>query len=201
MRSYLSFEPLSFKDALINAMTVEEKDGIQTRWSDAWPPDHELDTHLHELNYSPHYTSSYLLLTHKPADAIYRSFCSIGGKQGWIHNNWMWRTRGAIDKLMQGVGTSRGRRSTSTLRINDVLDVWRVENIIPDHLLLLRAEMKLPGKAWLEFHIDEGEGINRFSVSAYFDPAGWKGHVYWYMFLPFHGVLFTKLLEDIEKRA
>ena len=109
--------------------------------------------------------------------------------------------RGALDRIMMGVGTARGRRSSETLRVHDVIDFWRVENIVENKTLLLRAEMKLPGMAWLEFNIDEGTGINKFSVNAYFSPKGIKGYLYWYNFLPFHYVIFKDLLRQIEKKS
>ena len=100
-----------------------------------------------------------------------------------------------------GVGTLRGRRSYSDLRINDVIDFWRVENLEDNKRLLLRAEMKLPGKAWLEFLIDREEDKNRLSVNAYYQPKGLTGKIYWYMFLPFHHIIFKDLLKQIEKSS
>ena len=200
IKKYLDIDILSFKEALLRALSREEKDMISTRWSDAYPPAHDLAIKLHELNYSPKYSSSYIILTHKDPAIIFNSFCMVGGKNGWFQNNWMWRMRGSLDRMLLGVGSARGRRSFSTLRINDVVDFWRVENIIENKLLLLRAEMKIPGKAWLEFNIDEGVGINKFSVNAYFEPKGFKGRLYWYNFLPFHAVIFKNLLKQIEKR-
>ena len=198
---YIPCQRYSFEEALIKAMTAEEKDMVQTRWSDAYPPEYDLAINLHELNYSPRYVSSYLLLTHKEPATLFASFCRVGGTSGWFHSNWMWRMRGALDRIMMGVGSSRGRRSTSSLRVNDVIDFWRVENIRPDHLLLLRAEMKIPGLAWLEFFTDRGEGINRLAVTAFFEPRGIRGRIYWYMFVPFHYIIFRNLLKQIENRA
>jgi hypothetical protein len=100
-----------------------------------------------------------------------------------------------------GVGSSRGRRSASGLRVNDVIDFFRVENIVPDKQLLLRAEMKIPGEAWLEFNIEEYQGVNKLSIIAYFHPKGFFGYLYWYFFLPFHFYIFEDLIEQIEKRA
>ena len=101
-----------------------------------------------------------------------------------------------------GVGTSRGRRSESELRINDVIGFFRVEDLIPDGRLLLRAEMKLPGKAWLEFRIRPKQaGTNKLSVTAYFQPHGLPGRIYWYNFLPFHFIIFKNLLKQIVKRS
>ncbi|MCD4736246.1 MAG: SDR family oxidoreductase [Bacteroidales bacterium] len=201
IKSLIGIDVLSFKEALLRALSREEMDRIATRWSDAYPPAHDLAIKLHELNYSPRYTRSYLVLTHKKPDQIYQSFCKVGGKNGWFHNNWMWRMCGFLDRILMGVGTARGRRSFFSLRINDVIDFWRVENIIQNKTLLLRAEMKVPGMAWLEFHVDKGVGINKFSVNAYFQPDGWWGIVYWYNFLPFHSIIFVNLLKQIEKRA
>ena len=113
----------------------------------------------------------------------------------------MWRMRGMIDRLLLGVGSSRGRRSYSELRVDDVIDFFRVENIKKDKLLLLRAEMILPGKAWLEFIIDSYEGLNKLTITAYFQPKGFLGKIYWYFFLPFHFYLFKALIKQIEKRS
>ncbi len=108
-----------------------------------------------------------------------------------------------VDRMFMGVGTSRGRRSYSDLRINDVIDFWRVEDLKPNEMLLLRAEMKLPGKAWLKFDInslDDNE-LHRLSVEAFFDTRSLFGKIYWYMFLPFHRFIFYDLIHQIEKRS
>lgn len=201
IKKYLDIDILSFKEALLRALSREEKDMISTRWSDAYPPAHDLAIKLKELNYSVKYNYSYSILTNKDPAKIYNSFCMIGGKNGWFQNNWMWRMRGALDKILMGVGSARGRRNSSSLRINDVVDFWRVENIIENKLLLLRAEMRLPGMAWLEFIIEEGIDINKFSVKAYFKPKGMKGTLYWYNFFPFHTTIFKGLLKQIESNS
>jgi hypothetical protein len=201
IKKYLDFEPLDFTQALTVALTSEEQDTISTRWSDSYPPAFELSLKLHELKPAPKYTSAYCMLTFKNADKLFESFCHIGGKMGWFNSNWMWRLRGLTDRLLMGVGSSRGRRSASMLRINDVIDFFRVENIIPDKQLLLRAEMKVPGHAWLEFSIHNYEGLNKLTVNAYFHPEGILGKIYWYFFLPFHFYIFKDLLKQIEKRA
>jgi hypothetical protein len=154
---------------------------------------------LCEADPPPRYTSSYALLTAKPAAELFRSFCRVGGRNGWFHSNWMWRIRGFVDRLFSGAGTNRGRRSARNLRINDVIDFWRVENIVPDKTLLLRAEMKMPGRAWLEFHIREIETKRQLGITAYFQPRGFWGRLYWYIFLPFHFYIFNDLLDQIEK--
>lgn len=106
-----------------------------------------------------------------------------------------------IDRILMGVGTSRGRRSDSSLRINDVIDFWRVEDLEQNEMLLLRAEMKLPGKAWLKFNIHQEGDKNVLSVSAFFTSRSFFGKVYWYIFLPFHYFIFYDIIHQIEKRS
>ncbi len=106
-----------------------------------------------------------------------------------------------VDSILMGVGTSRGRKRRSHLRINDVIDFWRVEDLKEDERLLLRAEMKLPGKAWLEFSIKDDAGPRRLSVVAYYDTHSFLGKAYWYVCLPFHHFIFRKLIEEIERRS
>lgn len=201
IKTFLPFETIAFKEAVVRAMTRDEQDNVHTRWSDAYPPASDLAIKLHELETPPLYTSSYSLFTKKMASTLFQSICRIGGKEGWFHNNWIWRLRGMLDRIFMGVGTARGRRSTSSLRVNDVLDFWRVEDLKQNKRLLLRAEMILPGRAWLEFHINEAEGQNRLSIISHFQPKGLAGMVYWYIFLPFHYFIFNDLIRQIEKRA
>ena len=183
------------------AIFREEQDAVRTRWSDSYPLDHELAIKLHELSAAPNYSSSYSLLSDKPDAALFRSVLKVGGREGWFHSNFLWRIRGAFDRLLMGVGTSRGRRSASTLRVNDVIDFWRVEVIEKRRQLLLRAEMKVPGRAWLEFRIDPDREQNRLTVTAYYQSKGRWGRIYWYIFLPFHHFIFYDLIKQIEKRS
>lgn len=201
IRRILPFESLSYREALVLAMTREEQDNVRTRWSDAYPPAYELAIKLRELEKPPAYTSSSSLLTDKSAAALFRSITRIGGKEGWFHSNWLWRLRGIVDRLLMGVGSARGRKIYSSLSVNDVVDFWRVEDIKPDALLLLRAEMKLPGRAWLKFRIDRENQKNRLAVEAYYQPRNFLGKAYWYIFLPFHFFLFDNLVKQIEKRS
>jgi len=197
----IPFRRISCKEALILAISREEQDAVRTRWSDSYPLDHELAIKLHELSATPNYSSSYSLLSNKPDAALFRSVLKVGGREGWFHSNFLWRIRGAFDRLLMGVGTSRGRRSASTLRVNDVIDFWRVEVIEKHRQLLLRAEMKVPGRAWLEFRIDPDSEQNRLTVTAYYQSKGRWGRIYWYIFLPFHHFIFYDLIKQIEKRS
>jgi len=182
-------------------MSREEQDRVSTRWSDAYPPAHELVLKLHEMEGATEYTAHYSLLTEKQPSALFHSICRVGGKEGWFRNNWIWRWRGKIDRILLGVGTSRGRKRLSSLAINDVIDFWRVEDLQPDRKLLLRAEMKLPGKAWLEFTIEPQGTGNVLSTTAYFYTRAILGRLYWYIFLPFHSIIFKDLIAQIEKRS
>jgi uncharacterized protein YbjT (DUF2867 family) len=201
IRQLIPFQSLSYPEAIRLALTREERDEVHSRWSDAYPPTHELARHLADLPAPPRYTTSYDLVSNRPAAALFRSFCTIGGTKGWLHGNWMWRLRGTLDRLLLGVGTARGRRSRNRLRINDVIDFWRVENLVADRCLLLRAEMKLPGEAWLEFTLSSEQAQTRLRITAYYDTRTWYGRLYWYLFLPFHGYLFANLIRQIEQRS
>jgi hypothetical protein len=201
IRQLIPFEPLSYREAITRALTWEKEDQVSTRWSDAFPSAHVQVLKLNHLKGKTSYQSHYSLLTYKNAPSIFQSICRIGGKEGWFHYNWMWRLRGMVDRLLLGVGSSRGRKRYSQLHINDVIDFWRVEDLIPNERLLLRAEMKLPGKAWLEFQIEEEKGGRRLSANPYFDTQTPLGKLYWYIFLPFHHFIFKKLIVEIEKRS
>jgi uncharacterized protein YbjT (DUF2867 family) len=201
IQRYLPFKPLTYKEAIIRAMNREEQDQIYSRWSDAYPPAHELALKLHELNSGPKYSSTYFLFTPKDAPSLFQFLCRVGGKEGWFSSNWLWRLRGAIDKVLLGVGTSRGRRSQTTLKINDVIDFWRVEDLQKNRRLLLRAEMKMPGKAWLEFQIQDEGPQRRLSINAHFHTQSMWGKLYWYLFLPLHQFIFNGLIKQIEKRS
>ena len=201
IRQYLPFQTLGYEEAVLRAMSREERDIVYTRWSDAYPPGHELAARLHELDAPPRYTTSYSKTTRKNPSLLFASICRIGGREGWFHNNWMWRLRGRVDRLLLGVGSSRGRRQYSSLQTGDVVDFWRVEDIQDNERLLLRAEMKLPGMAWLEFTVrDEGETRN-LSVKAHYDTSSVWGTLYWYTFLPFHWLIFGGLIKQIDRRS
>lgn len=201
IKDVLPFKTLSYKEAIVRAMSREEQDKVYTRWSDAYPPAHELALKLHELKNGPAYTASDSLVTEKNAASLFNSICKIGGREGWFHSNWMWRLRGGIDRVLLGVGTARGRKRQSSLKINDVIDFWRIEDLKDDERLLLRAEMKLPGRAWLEFNIAEEGDKRNLNVAAYYDTNSFFGKLYWYLCLPFHHFIFHNLIKEIEKRS
>jgi uncharacterized protein YbjT (DUF2867 family) len=131
------------------------------------------------------------------SDAAVTKIWSIGGKTGWYYGNWLWELRGFMDQLVGGVGMRRGRRSDVDISTGDALDFWRV--LVANKAekrLLLYAEMKLPGEAWLEFKIDEN---NNLTQTATFRPLGVMGRLYWYAVLPFHGAIFKGMIDNIAK--
>ncbi len=137
-----------------------------------------------------------------PVKDIYRVVAGIGGKRGWYFANWAWRIRGRLDRMLGGVGLRRGRRHPDTLRVGDSLDFWRVETCEPDHLIRLRAEMKLPGRAWLQYEMREDQaGTTHLLQTAAFVPKGLGGLLYWYGLYPIHAWIFRGLINEIANRA
>ncbi len=137
-----------------------------------------------------------------PARAVYRVFTGIGAGRGWYFANWAWRMRGAMDRLLGGSGLRRGRRHPDDLRIGDALDFWRVEDLQPNRLVRLRAEMKLPGRAWLQYEVRETQdGETHLEQTAAFIPKGLAGLAYWYGLYPFHAWIFGGLVRAIATRA
>lgn len=137
-----------------------------------------------------------------PARKLYHVVSSIGGDTGWYAVDSLWRLRGLIDELFGGVGLRRGRRHPTELAIGDKLDFWRVEELVPGKRILLRAEMKLPGRAWLEFIVDDtGQDSSRLVQIARFYPGGLAGIAYWYGIYPVHIIVFRRLAAAIAKKA
>ena len=123
---------------------------------------------------------------------------SIGGDTGWYYANWLWRIRGFLDKLVGGVGIRRGRTNKKSISVGDSLDFWRVLYANKEEgRLLLFAEMKLPGEAWLEFKITD----NKLVQTATFRPLGLAGRLYWYSVYPFHGIIFKGMIKKITQQA
>jgi hypothetical protein len=143
------------------------------------------------------------IVTDATPAALHREVCALGGERGWLVGNWLWAVRGALDRVVGGVGMRRGRRHPTELRVGDVVDFWRVEALTPPRLLRLRAEMRLPGDAWLEWSItpDPEQGRTVFAQRALFRPRGLFGRAYWYAVSPFHRFIFRPLALRIERRA
>ena len=133
-----------------------------------------------------------------PPGSVYRVFTGIGAARGWYFANWTWRLRGMIDRLLGGAGLRRGRRHPDDLRVGDAIDFWRVESLEADRLVRLRAEMKLPGSAWLQFEVHQDpDNAARLEQTAMFIPRGLAGLAYWYALYPFHAWIFGGLIKSI----
>jgi hypothetical protein len=126
---------------------------------------------------------------------------SIGGDVGWYYGDVLWQIRGLLDRLVGGPGLRRGRRDPVDLRPGDALDFWRVEAYEPDQMLQLRAEMKLPGRAWLQFEAEPDNGGTILTQTAVFDPTGLAGLLYWYALLPIHTPMFRGMLRNVARAA
>ena len=123
----------------------------------------------------------------------------IGGSTGWYAANWFWRLRGLLDSLRGGVGLRRGRRDPQDLRDGDTVDFWRVERLEKGRLMRLAAEMKIPGRLWLQFEVDPGEHDSLVRQTSVFDPAGYVGLAYWYLLYPVHHRVFGAMMRGIRK--
>ena len=137
----------------------------------------------------------------QPPAQAFQPIRRIGGKTGWYYGNWMWKVRGWLDLLFGGAGLRRGRRDQESMRPGDTVDFWRVEAYEPDHFLRLSAEMKIPGRAWLQFEVEAAEEGSTICQTAIFDPSGVLGLLYWYSLYPIHEVLFAGMLRRITAAA
>jgi hypothetical protein len=136
------------------------------------------------------------------ADRLYAAFAGLGGRRGWPYADLLWRLRGTLDRLVGGPGMRRGRRHPDELRPGDALDFWRVEAVEPGRSLRLRAEMKVPGRAWLFFEATpDGPDRSRLLQTAVFEPRGLLGALYWYALYPVHQIVFSGMVEAIGRRA
>jgi len=141
------------------------------------------------------------LHTKASPEALFRSFASLGGERGWLVWNWAWALRGFLDRLLGGPGLRRGRRHPTELLPGEAVDFWRVEAVEPPRLLRLRAEMRLPGRAWLEWEAREAEGGSLLVQTAYFEPKGLTGFLYWWALYPIHRRIFSDLARAIVREA
>jgi uncharacterized protein YbjT (DUF2867 family) len=194
-------KPIDFQTAVRLALGRIQRDNVETSWADA------LVTVAGDVK--PYkftveegmYVETRQVLLDLPAETVFRSYTGIGGTRGWLYMDWSWAMRGWMDKAVGGVGLRRGRRHPDEIRAGESLDFWRVEEVEPDQLLRLRAEMKLPGKAWLEFKSEPQDGKTLFTVTAYFAPHGLFGFLYWYaMWIP-HRFIFDGLTNRLASRA
>jgi uncharacterized protein YbjT (DUF2867 family) len=192
------------REAIRRALAHEDRDRALTRWSDALSAATDAPPLLGERAADAPgpvlRDSRRLEVAVSPARA-FAPIRSIGGNTGWYAFDWLWRLRGALDLLAGGVGVRRGRPDPGTLRVGDTVDWWRVEACEPDRLLRLRAEMRLPGRAWLEFEVTPCAAGSEIRQTAIFEPAGLLGRLYWYAVLPLHSAVFRGMLAGIARAA
>jgi uncharacterized protein YbjT (DUF2867 family) len=199
-REVFGIQPLGVKEAVERALRNEDADYAATRWSDALSSKKD-GGRVHFAYGSRRLDSRAATLHCSPAEA-FAPIESLGGSEGWFRSDWLWRLRGLLDLMVGGPGMRRGRRHPHELMVGDTLDFWRVEAVDPPRLLRLAAEMKLPGRAWLQYEIDplpDGGCIVR--QTAMYDPVGVFGLAYWYMLWPIHSWVFADLLRGIRLSA
>jgi uncharacterized protein YbjT (DUF2867 family) len=193
-------KPVGASDAIRAALDNEDRESAETRWSDAVSAAGRTGPSPSRRPGARLTDRREVTIPATPA-ACFDVVANLGGQNGWPAHAWLWRLRGLLDLLVGGVGMRRGRPEGRALRVGDALDFWRVEACEPDRRLRLAAEMKLPGRAWLEFLVESaGEG-SRLVQIATFDPVGLAGRAYWYGILPLHGLVFSGLLAGIAARV
>jgi uncharacterized protein YbjT (DUF2867 family) len=201
-RLFPQIAPMDYETAVTRALSGLEASDVETSWSDALASS-QGDTRPFIFT-----TQEGMLIERRqrvveaPPATVYAEFAALGGRKGWLAFNRLWRLRGAVDRLLGGVGFRRGRRHPVHLRVGDAVDFWRVEAVEPGRLLRLRAEMKVPGRAWLQFEAEPLEASGtRLVQTAFFAPRGLLGLVYWYLLYPVHGFIFSRLIRALAQSA
>ena len=192
--------PRSLRDAINRALLNEDQEFAFTRWSDALSSSGK-PTSWGGTQFGTRLVDSRFRQVAVSPALAFAPILRIGGSNGWYAGNSLWRIRGFLDLLMGGVGLRRGRRDPHNLAPGDVLDFWRVEAVEPNRLLRLFAEMKIPGRAWLQFEVEPIAGGSGITQTAIFDPSGLAGLAYWYALYPVHRWIFEGMLQKISRAA
>ena len=193
----LGITPSTYKESLAKAFTKIENNEIVSSWKDAYASS-GINSHISDFIQIPTFGcfKDQRKMAFSNKEECIEKIWSIGGKTGWYYGDWLWKLRGFVDNLVGGVGLRRGRTNPNSIDVGDALDFWRVLYANKDEgRLLLFAEMKLPGEAWLEFKIESGELIQ----TATFRPLGLIGRLYWYLISPFHGAIFNGMLKKLTR--
>ena len=190
-------KPRGMREAFRRALANEDREFASTHWSDALSSRGRAQN-WHGVRFGARRVDSRAVEVDASPRKAFTPIARIGGTTGWYYANALWRLRGLFDLLAGGVGVRRGRRHPERLLVGDALDFWRVEEMIPDRLLRLHAEMKLPGRAWLQFEI-AGDGPVVIRQTATFDPVGLFGLLYWYALYPVHALMFAGMLRAIAQ--
>ena len=199
-RRQFSVTPRTVDEAIARALVFEDQELAETRWSDSFSAGGEQRS-WGGVRFGSRLVDSRKRKIPVPASQAFAPIRQIGGEVGWYYGNWLWKVRGFLDLLVGGVGVRRGRRHPRELRVGVALDFWRVDEFIDNRLLRLTAEMKVPGRAWLEFEVTEADGESTVRQTAIFDPVGLFGLAYWYGLYPLHELVFRGMLRNICKAA
>jgi hypothetical protein len=196
----LGIQPIPFQAMLERATERTTQHEVESTWYDAFARRGRAT--LSSLNS----TSGMLRdrrerLVNAPPDVVYPQIERVGGAAGWPYANILWRIRAIADRLAGGVGMRLGRRDPNFLRAGDALDFWRVESVQRPQLLVLRAEMRVPGRAWLQYQVRQEGDRSRIIQTAFFEPRGLAGQLYWYVLLPFHIPIFRGTIRVLAQRA
>jgi uncharacterized protein YbjT (DUF2867 family) len=189
--------PRSYREAVADTLHKVDRSAIETRWSGALNDSaarvmDDREGLIREVR---------SIRVAAPPDVVYRVLTSLGGNRGWLVWNSAWRLRGLLDRLAGGPGLRRGRRHPTELLAGEAVDFWRVERLVPYELIRLRAEMRLPGAAWLQWEmVHDGDG-SRLRQTASFAPTGAFGVAYWYALYPAHAIIFSALIRAIRREA
>jgi hypothetical protein len=192
--------PCSYEEALRRAMDRNDRHGVESTWFDAHAGSHRASLASVTSREGMIVERRSRVVAAAP-DQVFAEVERLGGEMGWPYANVLWRIRGAVDRLVGGVGMRVGRRDPDHLRVGDRLDFWRVEELRRPTLLRLRAEMKVPGRAWLQYEVTATEGGSRLVQTAFFEPKGLPGLAYWYMLYPVHGLIFRGTVRALAQRA
>lgn len=192
------FKPMGMREAIQRALLSEEKQVAETHWANSLSSGRVGAAH-ESIRFGSRIVDTRSVDVDCPPAEAFRPIRRIGGTQGWYFATSLWRLRGLLDLLMGGVGLRRGRRNQETVGLGDMLDFWRVEQFEPDRRLRLSAEMKVPGRAWLEFEVVGNGHGSTIHQTAIFDPIGLSGLLYWYALYPIHYFIFKGMLERIAK--
>lgn len=194
-------QPLGFREAVRLALAKLDAGGVETSWSDALASSQGDRPIVRLENREGMILERREIRVAATPERVFAAVSRLGGRTGWLYLDWTWRVRGALDRLVGGVGMRRGRRDPVEVRPGDALDFWRVEAVEPPTLLRLRAEMKVPGRAWLQFEVRAPEGGSVLAQTAFFAPKGLAGLVYWYALYPVHALIFSGLVRRLARRA
>jgi uncharacterized protein YbjT (DUF2867 family)/uncharacterized protein YndB with AHSA1/START domain len=190
--------PVGYREAVARALARLEASNVESRWSDALSTSRPGTPPVVMTTQEGMITEQRSRVVAAAPEQVFRVFTGLGGTRGWLYMNRAWQVRGFMDRLLGGVGLRRGRRDPDRLRVGDALDFWRVEAVEPGRLLRLRAEMKVPGKAWLQFEASpQDDGGTRLVQTAFFAPRGLAGWLYWYALYPVHALIFSGLVDRV----